>query len=200
MRDELTGARESLSLRTEVGASFVPLELAPGESCLLEESEEQLPPHRTRAKRLEDCKTALDLSGGWMRALAPAADPPVFGAAEAVDSLRPVSEDHPAFSGLIRYEKRFVLDSAPEEAWFLPEQVFESLHLTVNGADAGVCLAPPYALEISRYLRSGENTVVAEVATTPARDQLNMPQPPFDFYHEALEAAGMFRTVILKLK
>ena len=26
------------------------------------------------------------------------------------------------------------------------------------------------------------------------------PQPPFDFYHEALEATGMFGTVILKIK
>ena len=30
------------------------------------------------------------------------------------------------------------------------------------------------------------------MATTPARNQMNYPQPPFDFYHEALELTGVF--------
>jgi len=36
---------------------------------------------------------------------------------------------------------------------------------------------------------------MAEVATSPARDQMNYPQAPFDFYHEALEPTGMFDSV-----
>lgn len=39
---------------------------------------------------------------------------------------------------------------------------------------------------------------MAEAATTPARDQMNYPQPSFDSYHEALEPTGMFgKTEIL---
>ncbi len=115
-------------------------------------------------------------------------------------ALLPISDEQPGFSGLIRYEKRFTLDEKPEEAWFIPEQIFESLHLTVNDEEAGSCLTPPYALELSHFLQKGENRIVAEVATTPARDQLNYPQPPFDFYHEALEPTGMFGKVELEYR
>ncbi len=58
--------------------------------------------------------------------------------------------------------------------------------------------APPYVVNITGCLIPGRNVIIAEVATTPARDQMNYPQPPFDFYHEALEPTGMFgKTEIL---
>ena len=82
----------------------------------------------------------------------------------------------------------------------MPEQIFESLHLTVNGEEAGFRLTPPYAVELTRYLKNGENCIIAEIATTPARDQMNYPQPPFDFYHEALEPTGMFGKVELQYR
>jgi hypothetical protein len=46
-------------------------------------------------------------------------------------------------------------------------------------------------------LQAGRNVIEVEVATTPARDQLNYPQPPFDFSYEALEPTGMFGKVTL---
>jgi len=94
----------------------------------------------------------------WRVSLAPAADPPVFGPAASVRTLRPVSDEQPAFSGLIRYETALTLDEVPQEAWFVPEQVFESLRLTVNGMEAenGVRLTPPYAVEITGLLKEGK--------------------------------------------
>jgi hypothetical protein len=35
------------------------------------------------------------------------------------------------------------------------------------------------------------------VATTPAREQMNYPQPPFDFSHSALEPTGMYGNIRL---
>ena len=61
-------------------------------------------------------------------------------------------------------------------------------------------LLAPWALQIAQYLRPGENTITVEVASTPARDQLNIPQPPFDFFHEALEPTGMFGSVALQYR
>ena len=186
-----------LSLPAACGQMRVSVELAPGESRLITETDETEPP---RSGRIAGCEQSVDLSHHWTIALAPAADPPAFGEARAVETLTPVSDTEPTFSGLIRFEKTFMLDEKPEEAWFLPEQVFESLRLRVNGQDAGLCFAPPYALEIASFLKAGENTLTVEVATTPARDQLNMPQPPFDFSHEALEPTGMFGTVSLRYR
>ena len=176
-------------LRGETG--FRP-ELAPGECCLLSDAEaEGLPLYQPQSEALKTCDKRIGLTD-WLVSLAPAAEPPVFGEAKRVAALRPVSDEHPAFSGVIRYETEFTLDTVPEKAWFTAEQVFESLRVTVNGSAPVLRLAPPYAAEITGLLRPGKNVIIAEVMTTPARDQLNYPQPPFDFYHEALEATGMF--------
>ena len=199
--DELRGYRSALRLRREGDAVWVSLELFPGECCLLTEGEtDNLPAWRGLCEHLSDCGESLDLSGDWQLSLAPAADPPVFGEAERLETLVPVSDRHPGFSGRMRYEKCFTLSEKPEEAWFAAEKVFEVLRLSVNGKEAGFCLTPPYALEISRFLRPGENRLSVEVASTPARDQLNIPQPPFDFSHEALEPTGMFGRVELKYR
>jgi hypothetical protein len=70
----------------------------------------------------------------------------------------------------------------------------------VNGELAGSCLVPPYQLELTDFLKDGENRIAVEVANTPARDQLNYPMPPFDFKHDALEPSGMFGEISLYLK
>ncbi len=199
--DELRGYRSVLRTRPEGDAVWATLELFPGESCLVtEEDGDDLPPWRGLSEHLLDCRERVDLSKDWLLSLAPAADPPAFGAAEEVEVLAPVSDAHPSFSGLMRYEKRFTLPEKPEEAWFIAEQVFDVLRIRVNGEDAGICLTPPWALEIAEHLRPGENTITVEVASTPARDQLNIPQPPFDFSHAALEPTGMFGSVALRYR
>ena len=199
--DELRGYRSALRLRREGDAVWATMELFPGECCLLTEGEtDALPAWRGLSEHLSDCGASLDLSRDWQLSLAPAADPPIFGQAETLETLAPVSDRHPGFSGRMRYEKCFTLSEKPEEAWFKAESVFEVLRLSVNGEEAGFCLTPPYALEISRFLRPGENRLCVEVASTPARDQLNFPQPPFDFSHEALEPTGMFGSIELKYR
>ena len=173
------------------------LSLAPGESCLLREAEKDictlrlLPTWRPREECLKACTKRITLSD-WLVARAEAADPPKFARSKRVKELRPISDEYPAFSGLIRYKTEIELDEMPAEAWFTAEQVFETLHLTVNGVEAETRFAPPYAVEITGCLIPGRNVIIAEVATTPARDQMNYPQPPFDFCHEALEPTGMF--------
>lgn len=199
--DPLRGYRSVLRTRPEGDAVWATLELFPGECCLVTEDDgDALPPWRGLSEHLADCMERVDLSKDWRLSLAPASDPPVFGESENVETLAPVSDAHPSFSGLMRYEKRFTLPEQPEEAWFTAEHAFDVLRLTVNGEDAGVCLTPPWALEIAEHLRPGENTITVEVASTPARDQLNIPQPPFDFSHEALEPTGMFGSIELKYR
>ena len=199
--DRLRGYRSALRTRPDDNGVWATLELFPGECCLVaEEDGTGLPPWRGLREHLADCRECIVLSKDWLLSLASASDSPVFGAAEEVETLTPVSDAHPSFSGLMHYEKSFSLLDKPEEAWFTAEHVFDVLHLTVNGEDAGVCLTQPWALEIAQHLRPGENRITVEVASTPARDQLNFPQPPFDFYHEALEPTGMFGTIQLKYR
>lgn len=148
--------------------------------------------YRPAAEKIRNSKAALDLSEGWMVTKTDAISFPEFPEAERVKKLEPVSRKNPDFSGVIRYTKEFTLDRQPKEAFFEAEEVYEILHLTVNGKEAGMCLTPPYRMEIGGLLQEGQNTITAEVLTTPGRDQLRIPQPPFDFSHAAMDPTGMY--------
>ena len=115
--------------------------------------------------------------------------------AEEKETLEPVSFKDPMFSGVIRYESETELDSVPAEAYLYAEHVYEVMKVTVNGKEAGRCIRPPYQMEIQEYLQEGKNSIVIEVATTPAREQLKGMRPPFDFNHETLEPTGIFGDV-----
>ena len=170
----------------------VHLVLEPGESLLIRETKESaLPKHIFDRQKQEASNGRIDLSEGWDVTCAKADGEVVLGYHED-GLLRPVSERLPKFSGIIRYEKEFSLEDVPRHACFLAQSVYEVMHLKINGSCAGRKLTPPYQIDISGMLRKGPNRICVEVATTPARDQLNYPMPPFDFTHEVLEATGMF--------
>ena len=184
---------------------WVEVELEAGESCVLMEKKEIVceKAHRSFAEMTEGCNV-IDLSEDWMVGKRKAKENPETMKMEAVKTLTPISDTEPAFAGVIRYEKTFTLDGAeerlPKEAYLKAGHVYEMMKVTVNGQQAGIRLAPPYQLPVGEYLNAGENTLQIEVATTPARDQLNYPQPPFDFSHEAMEPTGMFGEVVLFVK
>lgn len=156
-------------------------------------------PYRPVSEKIQACETALDLSENWMVTKTDAISYPDFPKPENMGKLEPVSRKDPEFSGCIRYTKEFSLDRKPSEAFFEAGEVYEILHLFVNGKDAGMCLTPPYRMEIGEFLQEGANTITAEVLTTPGRDQLTIPQPPFDFSHAAMDPTGMFGKVQLFL-
>ena len=126
------------------------------------------------------------------------ANPPLHF--ERMKELAPISDTEPGFSGTIRYKKNVQLAKKPEEAYMAAEQVYEVMSVRVNGSEAGMVLAPPYQVPIGQLLQAGDNSIEIEVATTPARDAASYPQPPFDFFHEALEPTGMFGKVGIYIK
>ena len=75
--------------------------------------------------------------------------------------------------------------------------VYETMRVFVNGRQAGIRLFPPYQVSVGEFLVQGENTIVIETATTPAREQLCYQRPPFDFSHTALEPSGMYGEIRL---
>ena len=181
---------------------WVSVELEPGESCVLVEKKEIEceKEHRSFDEMLKGC-TEIDLSKEWKVGKAKAKEDPETMEMEAVKELAPISDAEPTFAGVIRYEKTFTLDGAEDhqlkEAYLKAEHVYEMMKVTVNGQQAGIRLMPPYQVSIGEYLKAGENTLQIEVATTPARDQMNYSQPPFDFSHEAMEPTGMFGKISL---
>ena len=79
----------------------------------------------------------------------------------------------------MRYETTFVLSDTDICELDLGE-VYETVHLFVNGEDAGVRVAPPYQFDISKWARKGENHLTVEVVNTLAnrqRDFFSMTMP-----------------------
>ncbi len=196
--DALADRYESAAQEISGGCSRFTVELAPAECLVLTEKKDQVctGAHRSFSEQLSGL-AGTDLSAGWDVAMVRAIDYPNFGAEERMETLKPVSVDHPDFCGVIRYRKTITLDRVPEKAYLKADQVYEVMKVLVNGEEAGFRLNPPYQVELTGCLRAGENEICIEVATTPARDQLTLPQPPFDFSYEALEATGMFGKVVL---
>lgn len=136
-------------------------------------------------------KEEMDISKNWNVSKVRAKEYPKFDAVKKTEELTYISDEYPTFSGIIRYEKSVKFDSKPDKCVLCAKNVYEVMKVFVNGVEAGMRIFPPYQIPIENYLKAGENQIVIEVATTPAREQLNYPRPPFDFSHTALEPAGI---------
>lgn len=200
--DGMDDVYKAASGEISAGYNSIYLDLEPGESCVLMEMKntECAGPHTSFKHQIMQCLTAKDISDNWEVSWAKPMEYPQFEENVHMEKLVPVSDTAPKFSGIMRYEKTVDLDQVPESAFFKAEYVFEVMRLYVNGELAGSRLTPPYQIDVSKYLKKGENQIVIEVANTPARDQLNYPEPPFDFKHDALEPSGMFGKITLYMK
>jgi hypothetical protein len=158
-----------------------------------------LPAHRSFAEQTEGLCHEMDLSEGW-RVTCRKPDGEVVDTDKSGCALTPVSSRLPAFSGTICYEKDIFLDQECGRAVFCAEHIGEVCRLKVNGIPAGIRLTPPYQFELKELLKKGGNTLMIEVASTPARDQVNYPMAPFDFTYEAVEATGMYGNIQLLYK
>ena len=198
-RDRYEEAQCSIS----EGTVKVMIRLQPGESCLLVEKTGDIKvqcAHVDVSGRIAGCSGYVDLAADWEVQCTKAGKDMPCVEWKLMKELAPISDTDSCFSGTIRYRKSVQLSDKPEEAYLAAEQVYEVMRVTVNGAEAGIVLAPPYQVSIGDFLQAGDNTIEIEVATTPARDAASYPQPPFDFFHEALEPTGMCGSVGLYIQ
>ena len=77
-----------------------------------------------------------------------------------METLQPISDLEPAFSGIIRYTRTIKLDKVPANAFFRADSVFEVMRISVNGKDAGIRMTPPYQTELTGLLKKGENVII----------------------------------------
>lgn len=196
--DAMEDCCETAEYRIEDGKLRLSLELSPGECVVIMEQKEIIcsRKHHSFRQQTEGMKS-MDISGDWKVSMTRSADYPDFPEGVIRQKLAPVSDEKPSFAGIIRYEKNVHFDTVPGQVFIKAEHVYEVMKVLVNGQETGVRIFPPYQIEISKGLKEGRNTIVVEVATTPAREMLDIPQPPFDFSHEPLEPSGMFGKIEL---
>ena len=79
------------------------------------------------------------------------------------------------FSGFIAYETGFTSDACSRAVLEI-SSAKEAVEVFVNGENAGMSLLPPFAFDITKFVKPGENTLRIEVATTLERENLKNPQ------------------------
>lgn len=75
------------------------------------------------------------------------------------------TEKH-AFAGRMRYTFTVSLDEVPVGTVLDLGRVGQTARVWVNGADLGIRITAPYAFDVFKHLKAGENTVIVEVSNT----------------------------------
>ena len=100
--------------------------------------------------------------------LADSEDLNTFYPYKTTDTLTNITgqNEKPDFSGLMRYTFTIPSEVVGDHAALDLGRVGQTARVTVNGADVGIRIVPPYIYPISHLIREGENTVTVEVANT----------------------------------
>ena len=118
--------------------------------------------------QIHDVSNEVDITdGNWSVSLASAAEYPTFKCADISPALGNLNAPDrlPKFSGIIRYETEFSAKNGAPAILDIGE-AHETVHVFINGADAGMKIAPPYRFNISGFVKDGQNALAIEVANT----------------------------------
>jgi hypothetical protein len=113
------------------------------------------------------------IEGPWTVAVATSEQYPSFETFKELDDLADMSQPGllPRFSGTLSYETSFEWSSSQDRIAIDLGQVYETAQVWVNGRSAGVCICPPYRLEVDGLVHPGKNSLVIEVTNTLVKDQ-----------------------------
>ena len=76
--------------------------------------------------------------------------------------------EQPEFSGFARYETAFP-GTAGQTVLLEIEDAAEGVEVFLNGTSLGIQIVPPFRYDLSGLIRTGENRLAIEVATTLER-------------------------------
>ncbi|KHK97568.1 hypothetical protein LK09_11815 [Microbacterium mangrovi] len=166
--DAVTGTCRRVPFSTETTAgTAVPLDLAPGEASVLLVGD----PVAWRDLPVEAAAVAgapVVVAADWTVATATAQQYPVFTPWRSLDDLVPLDRPEllPRFSGTIRYTSTVAPDRLDGAFVLDLGEVHEIAQVTVNGADLGTRIAPPYRFTIPDGLLTTSSTLEVEVTNT----------------------------------
>ena len=119
----------------------------------------------------------INITDNWKMSISKSIDYPAFTEEQQITKLENVGLKYPEFSGFIRYEKEIEVSSL-KQASLIIEDAFEGVEVFVNDESVGIQVAPPFAFDISKQIKSGTNKLRIEVATTLEREQHYTPVAP----------------------
>lgn len=160
------------------GKTVIRLRLEPCESILISMENE---PCSCALPVSAEPENILKLQGRYRVSYAKADEYPVFSEAEDLQSLVNISRLHPKFSGTIRYETSFLMESIPEQAKLILPEAYEFAEVWLNGEKLGAKIAPPYSFACGGFIKTGENSLIIEISNTlhhQQGDDINPFSPP----------------------
>ena len=142
--------------------------------------------------------SCISFVGNWKRSTCNSIDYPSFGEAAEVSLPDPLEKEQPLFSGFVRYENsvRLTEDALPRIAVLEITDAAEGVEVFVNGKSLGIQIVPPFRYDLSAFLRSGENDIAIEIATTLEREMSQFPDQ-FGRKTEPVSASGLNGEVYL---
>lgn len=152
----------------EGGRTSIALQLAPAQSGFIVFTKEDQAAQKTaESENFSEAQTFKNLSGTWNVQFAnPALD---IDKTITMDSLQDWTtfEDQEIkyFSGTATYTQNVVLDSLPQKKriFLTLDKVDVFANITVNGTYAGGLWTAPWKIDITQYLKKGENELKIEV-------------------------------------
>ncbi|MBR6322029.1 MAG: hypothetical protein IKR59_04085, partial [Lachnospiraceae bacterium] len=161
-----------------VNGSEVPLQLCPSKSIFIFEGD-----YTDEIRKAEIAENeaffgtakAEDFSEEWLRSFCKPLDYPAFGEKKEISLPDTLAAEEPKFSGLVRYEKKLVIDGAVSKTVLGITDAYEGVEVFVNGTSLGIQVVPFYSFDLTPFLKEGENEIVIEVATTLEREAVDYP-------------------------
>ncbi|MDO6439652.1 glycosyl hydrolase [Cyclobacterium sp. 1_MG-2023] len=157
--------------KNDEGKVEVAISLAPGQSIIVhvvDKEAENVPlwKYEITAPKM------IDMNSNW--ALTFKSGGPVLPQNLELASLKPWTaldgETYSDFSGQAIYESDFMLDKFDRNAKYILSlgKVMESAKVWVNGKEVGYAFSIPFRLDVSEFVKEGENNVKVEVANLMA--------------------------------
>ena len=114
---------------------------------------------------------AIDISYNWNVKFDAAMGGPASYQMDSLVSWSGINNDGiKYYSGTATYEKSFLVVNETvtqgTKAFAMFDNVKEMMRVSVNGNDCGIVWLPPYRVDITPYLKAGQNTITVQVINT----------------------------------
>lgn len=124
-------------------------------------------PYRAQERRIRESRP---LDGRWQLTLPDGSVVPGVGDWQEIEALR-------VFSGRLTVHCTVTLRRIPEQAELCLGGVREMAEVRVNGQDAGALLAPPYRVDVTRFLKTGANRFEVDITNSLVPHYEHKPWP-----------------------
>ncbi len=186
--DPASSAFGAAATRQKEGKSEVYLQIAPGESYILQTFQSQkieAPPW----KYFQDQAEVFEISGEWKINFIDGGPvlPDSFVTSELKSWTTFPDKETMRFAGTARYSIRFDLPAKGSDDWILDlGMVRESARVIINGQAAGTLWSIPFSMLVGKFLHGGKNLLEVEVTNLSANRIADMDrrQVPWRIFHD----------------